>query len=207
MIGATTAQAERDYSFMSQAGPPAAYTHEAGFFARGSFGLGYQKSNFFLDGDKVGSVKGFAVDWQAAVGGIVAPNVGVHATFWGQTIPGPEFELDGVGSSSPEDTRVSLFGLGGGVTGYFGYSGLFLTGSVGAARLRTSTSGPFFDNNRTSNSEWGFAFDVMSGKEWMVADGVGLGVGLGGGMHIIPDDNDAKNQGFNIGVRMFLTLN
>jgi hypothetical protein len=206
-LGATNGYAERDYSFMSQAGPPAAYSHETGFFARGSFGFGYQKSNFIADGEDVGSVKGFAIDWQAALGGIVAPNVGVHATFWGQTIPGPEFELNGFGSSSPEDTRVSLFGLGAGVTGYFGYSGLFLTGSLGAAKLRTSTSNAFIDDRETFNSDWGFAFDVMSGKEWMVADGVGIGVGLGGGMHIIPDESESKLQGFNLGVRMFLTLN
>lgn len=212
MIAAPDAHAQRgDYSFMSRAGAESGfqqnvYPHESGFYARGHFGFGYLRDNFKADGDTYASIKGFAFDWQAALGGIVVPNLALHATFWGQTAPSPEIEVNNIGSVDPDDTRFSMFGIGGGATGYFGYSGLFLSGSVGAAKLRLNSSDALLGNIEDS-SNWGFAFDMMSGKEWIVGPGVGLGVAIGGGMHIIPDEGSFKNQGFNISARFIITLN
>lgn len=212
MIVATPdAHAERgDYSFMSRAGSESGfqqnvYPHESGLYARGHFGFGYLRTNFKEDGETNGSLKGFAVDWQAALGGIVVPNLALHATFWGQTAPSPEIEINGLGSIELDDTRFSMFGIGGGATGYFGYSGLFLSGSVGAAKLRFNSNSDLLNIEESSN--WGFAFDVMSGKEWIVGSGVGLGVAIGGGMHLIPDEGNFKNQGFNVSARFIITLN
>lgn len=206
------AHAERgDYSFMSRAGSESGfeqneYPHERGFYARGAFGLGYLRSNVRDDGNMIGNVHGFAVDWQAALGGIVVPNVALHATFWGQTIPSPKFEIDGLGTVELDDSRASMFGLGAGATGYFGYSGMFLSGSLGAAKARIRFPA---GNNLVAeeNSDWGFIFDLMTGKEWIVGPGVGLGFALGGGMHIIPGENDVNARGFNLSARFILTLN
>ncbi len=146
-------------------------------FARGALGPGYVKlENDHEDvGLKLGHVGAY---WDLAAGITVYKNLAVHATYFGGFAYNPDVTQDGKKIKGSAKTSLSILGLGPGLTYHFYPINLYLSYSAGLgfSVLR------FHDNNHVGAtvgwSNFGFANEVVVGKEWWVARGLAIGVGV-----------------------------
>lgn len=173
--------------------------HDGGFFLRLSAGFGTAQTKFSAPVIPL-EVSGLAGDVDIAIGAVVSPNLAVHATLFGWAATDPEVELDGTSGEIEGDVTVSS--IGGGVTYYFMPINLYVSGSVGAAKLSVDTP------QGVGETDFGPAFEITLGKEWWVGNSWGLGVAGAVGYHSVPEkDIDENWSGFNLAVRFTATLN
>lgn len=188
-------------------GPP----HAGGKYARLGFGVGF--ASHALWGDKIftdekgmiGQYTGFTMAWELAFGGFVGKNIALHATAFGNTMLKPVARTsDNKNYGLGDLERMGLIAIGPGITTYFGSSGLLFSVSPAVARLRAKVdTGNGFAV--LADTDWGFAFDSLLGYEWRVSESMSVGMGVSGGMYIIPDaDIDPSRRGYNVGGRFFV---
>lgn len=173
------------------------HNHDRGFFFRFQIGPGYLSTH----GDEFDvSMDGVGLDLGLAFGGIVRPNLAIHASLQTVQVVSPTLRVGG-DSVVAEDFTLQLSMLGVGGTFYLA-DNYYVSSSVGLAVLT------FDDNSGTveASSERGFAQDISAGKEWWLAPRFGLGVAIGGGWHVVPDGNDSFT-GYTIGLRLSGTVN
>jgi len=179
-------------------------THD-GFFLRLSAGGGHASSTLSPEGGEI-ELSGPAGDINIAVGGVVAPNLAIHGTLWGWSVSDPDADITvsgfGSGSGSLSGT-FTMSAIGVGVTSYIMPANLYVSGSVGVARLNLD-----LDGLGDGNSDTGFALDVTLGKEWWVGNNWGLGVAGDFTYHSIPDPDVSENwSGPGFGIRFTATMN
>jgi hypothetical protein len=197
----------------AQAGEP--HKHD-GFFLRMAPGIGYSSA----ESDTFGKFDGASGSFELAIGAAVAHDFVIHATFDGWALIDEQGPLNGPGIPVPvagdphhdhhhsNHTGMGMWGAG--VTKYFGPSNVYVTGSVGAARLYYSIHWDDYGNDYggEDHSDTGIAFSGGVGKEWWVGDSWGLGVSGTFGYQSIPPRGAGGNYtGPTFAVRFSATLN
>ena len=179
-------------------------THD-GFFMRLSPGIGTASTKIDVTGFQV-DVSGMASDFNFAIGGMVKPNLAIHATFFGWSAGDPDGDvaIAGVGSGSGTlNGTVTMGAYGAGLTYYFMPVNMYLSGSAGFGTLQLDA-----DNGVDGETDTGFAMDLTLGKEWWVGDSWGLGLAGGFTYHSLPEkDMDENWSGTSFTVRFSATLN
>lgn len=184
-----------------------AQDHSSGFMLRYTAGAAYARTGQKADlpGDPKYNISGAALDMDLAAGFALSPNFAVHATgtFWRAFSPkvkgdfGP-FSMEG----KADDANLTNFGIGGGFTAWTN-SNMYVSMSVLASMLRAKY------NDDESDTDWGIGGELLIGKEWWVADNVGLGLAAAGTIHYIPTKQDdvRGNLGYSVGPRLSITFN
>ena len=129
-----------------------------GFFLRMLYGIGYAE---LVEQDVMGSDLKFSGAADALcfqIGGTVSENIIIYGEFGGVMQFDPETEWLGQ-SGSTSDVTVSVFDFGGGVTYYLMPSNFYFSVSL------LSSQAEFEYNNVKGESEFGFGFNAMVGKE------------------------------------------
>lgn len=180
------------------------HTHD-GFFLRLSGGPGMALTS--AKGDHITTeVFGAGGDYNVALGGALSENFILHASAWGWRLFDPTVKVS-LGKLSAEDTMedstlgVNMLGLG--ATGYFG-DNFYATASAGVALLVME-----IDGERKESDTPGYGLDVALGKEWWVADHIGLGVAAAFGLHRIEteDKGNPPLMGTSFALRLSGTYN
>jgi hypothetical protein len=146
---------------------PKAYRHE-GFFLRLALGPGYQSLEVDAGFDTL-ELDGVGFGSSVAIGGIIQPNLALHADFFAAAIVNPNATLNGVERGELESS-VSVSGVGIGATYFFMPSNMYASFSLGLGTLTFE-----FDGN-TSESESAFALNAVVGREFWVDPEWGVGV-------------------------------
>jgi hypothetical protein len=179
-----------------------ARTHD-GEFARVSVGGGTAGSAFdgVMDGPGTRAkveLSGTSGEMNLALGGVVAPNLAVHATLWGWAIRNPKVTWSDSTSHTLEGA-ATMTAIGVGVTYYFMPANVYASGSVGLGRLR-------FSGDVSGETGNGPALDLTVGKEWWVGPSWGLGVAAGFSYHSLPDKGTVEPwSGTSFGLRLSAT--
>jgi hypothetical protein len=175
------------------------HDHLNGFFLRLSAGAGAAQTEV-EEIEGVLKMSGAATDMNLAIGGIVTPNLAIHATLFGWLVDKPDIEFFGLSVSSNDDLSLSAFGAG--LTYYFMPINIYLSGSVGAGSLSLETS------LGTGETDTGVTLDVTLGKEWWVGNRWGIGAAAAFGYHHIPEANAGYDwTGTSLALRFSATLN
>ena len=175
--------------------------HEDGFFLRLSAGGGTANSSAD-DGTDEMELSGTSGDVNFAIGGMISPNLALHATVFGWSISDPTVKMNGteVGDLNAD---VTATGIGAGLTYYFMPANLYLSGSVGSGKMEVDAGGGL-----DGETDRGLLLDLTIGKEWWVGDKWGLGVAGGLQYHSFNDpDIDEKWSGTSFAIRFTATMN
>jgi hypothetical protein len=173
--------------------------HEDGFFLRLSAGGGAAQTELDIPGFDT-KLSGAASNVNIAIGGIVAPNLALHATLFGWLVDEPDIDINGLSVTVQND--LSLSGFGGGLTYYAMPVNIYLSGSIGAGSLTLELPGG------DANSETGVMMDFTVGKEWWVGNRWGIGVAGALGLHSIPEKDVSENwTGADFAIRFTATFN
>jgi hypothetical protein len=174
--------------------------HDGGFFLRLAPGFGTSSTKIDELGD-VAKISGPAGNFDVALGFGVSRNVVLHASIGAWAMVDPEVEFGGT-EFETEDLTTSLVLYGVGATAYLGDSNVYVSGTVGLAKL----SGDFDGEDLETDS--GYGFEVSVGKEWWVGDRWGLGFAGVYNYHSVPEQGvEARWKGSSFGVRFSATLN
>jgi hypothetical protein len=156
-----------------------------GFFMRLALGFGggsvWGNQHVLPDVEKV-TLTGLGFGSELAVGGAITNNLMLNADLFQTSLFNPSVHKDGqhlgsasdlprLGSDLGVGEDVTLAGFGIGVTYYFMPVNVYLAGSAGIGQV------VFEDfNGSRAGSDFGFAGNVMLGKEWWVGPDWGIGV-------------------------------
>lgn len=174
-------------------------SHVDGFFLRLSGGFGAASTELNNPALPI-DVTGGAADVNFAIGGIVTPNLALHATLFGWSMPDPEVKVGELAGTLPGD--VYRTAIGAGFTYYIMPVNMYVSSSIGVASLTVETS---FGSGST---DAGPAFDFTLGKEWWVGGSWGLGLAGSLGFHSVPEQTiDDSWSGMNFAIRFTATLN
>ena len=146
-------------------------THD-GFFLRLAVGAGTASTKLEQGGQSL-EFSGTSGGSDIAIGGVVAPNLALHATMFGWILEDPKGELTGPLSGSNDlNGRVMMSAFGVGLTYYMMPANMYFTGSIGTGAVTFDL--PQLNADETSDN--GFAFALGVGKEWWVGNSWGLGL-------------------------------
>lgn len=141
------------------------YKHD-GFFLRLAPGVGLFSGEENYDGNKI-KIDGESGVFGISIGGALSENLILHADLLGVSTADPKVKYNGYKATLDGDVSTSIFGIG--ITTYFS-SNLYLSGSIGFAKTKLDGNGFEGETDR------GFGFIGMVGKEWWVSENWGLGV-------------------------------
>ncbi len=185
-------------------------THD-GFFLRLAVGGGHAGSKLEVPdtpatpGGADIDLSGTSGDVDLAIGGMVQPNLAIHATIFGWSVSDPDADIR-IGTLSGKGTlngTATMSAIGPGVTYYVMPANLYFTGSLGVGRFKLSDT-----TDVDGESKSGFALALGLGKEWWVGNQWGLGLSGGLTSHSIADKDVSENwSGTSFGVRFSATMN
>jgi hypothetical protein len=123
------------------------------------------------EGGNDAEFSGGAATFSVAVGYNVAPNFVVAGSLWSLAATDPDFELNGV-KTSTNDVTLGVTGIGVNLTYYFMPINIYLsaTPSITVASLEVG--------NTKFETDAGFGIRLAAGKEWWVSDNWALGLNL-----------------------------
>ncbi len=143
-----------------------------GFMARLGLGIGYlNASESTVVGDV--SVSGPAITDHVALGGYIVPGFALHGTFWQNVAFNPSVSAGSL-SVTTSDASLSQAAVGIGATYFITPADSYLSASLGVGTLSASYSRG--GTTTTSQTQAGFALNVIVGKQWNVGGDWGLGV-------------------------------
>jgi hypothetical protein len=182
---------------------PDTHNHD-GFFVRLAIGVGggvASGNNSRFVGDLSLSGAGFGTS--IAIGGALTNNLILNADLFQATLFNPSVHQDGhhvgdasdVGHDLGVGEDVELAGLGIGLTYYIMPVNMYLAGSFGFGKAEFEAG-----SGERAGSDFGFASNVMVGKEWWVGSDWGLGVAGQWVLLLAHDDilNDLTGIAFNL---------
>jgi hypothetical protein len=172
--------------------------HGDGFFLRLAPGLGYAASEVD-DGSLSLKFSGFSGSFDVAGGYFVSENLALHVSSGYWKLVDPKVELDG-SEIGMQDLSFHLLKYGLGLTYYVGRSNVYLTGSVGLAKLEAELEG------ETYGTDTGFSAEVGVGKEWWLGSRLGIGVAALVNYHSVPSDLTEPFRGTSFAVQLSATL-
>lgn len=148
-----------------------AYMHD-GFYLHLDLGYGYTSFSANYTGQKM-TISGGSVAYGIAAGGVIAPNLILFGTFYGNTISDPDVSYGGVPSNDGNGTDASVYSLGAGLAYYLMPVNVYFSFALSATWLKVEDS-YYADTYLETNTGLGFQGKV--GKEWWVWPGWGMGV-------------------------------
>jgi hypothetical protein len=139
-----------------------------GFFLRVDVGLGYLGSSTTATGIYA-SLSGLALPLGLVVGGAVTENLVLAGDLWWVLAPAPKVKVDMPGVATA-DSSATVGGLGANLTYYFMPANVYVSASP------SMTVGTLKSPSLNGQSRLGFGGRLAVGKEWWVAEHLGLGV-------------------------------
>jgi hypothetical protein len=169
-------------------------------------GAGVAGNGHFAPGVDEVTVSGLDLACSFAIGGAIADNLILNVDLFGGRVFEPEVDRDGTDLGDADrleedlgiGERVELGGLGLGVTYYIMPINLYLAGSVGLGRAVFEDA-----NGERRGSDFGFAANVMVGKEWWVAPE--WGVGVAGQLLLLRAEDDILGTVGGLGVNVMFS--
>jgi hypothetical protein len=152
-----------------------------GFHFEGTVGIVGSSSSSDLHQSGYGDhMDGTGVEYSAAAGGAVIPNLIIAGQFWGVGVPDPH--ISGVdGSATATNASYTVVGVGPMVKYYFMPANFYLSATPSFTRVA------FTDQyDHTGTTEWGFGLRAAVGKEWYIAERWGMGIA--GVLHTASND-------------------
>jgi len=147
------------------------YQH-GGFYLHLDIGYGYTSLSANYSDGKM-SISGGSLAFGIAAGGVIAPNLILFGTFYGNVISDPDISYGGVPSADGYGKDASVYGLGIGLAYYLMPVNVYFSGAISATWLKVEDS-YYPDTYLETNTGLGFQGKV--GKEWWVWPGWGLGM-------------------------------
>jgi len=151
---------------------PGRHTHD-GLFVRPHTGAG-RLAMSESDGANSLSAHGTAVSFGIALGYAVVENVVIYGDLYFMSADNPTLMLNGMSAGS-DGVSMFLGGFGPGIAYFIQPVNIYLSASVGAAKLQLHDT---TTNDLIASTEWGWGTNAVVGKEWWVSDNWGLGAAL-----------------------------
>jgi hypothetical protein len=193
-------------------GPGAGAEAHEGFFLRLTLGLGWHAwkkqlpvpppddSGLPLGGGEA-SASGVGLGLGIAIGYVVAPNLALHITGTGHVVGEPVLELGGMEIENKGSSLAAmLLGIGG--TYYLMPMNVYVSASFGFGGMQFIPK----EDIDPLDTDAGFAWELMAGKEWWVADDWGLGAALQFAMVNTPDEGE-RSAAFAVNALFSATYN
>lgn len=139
----------------------------SGFYFRVQPGFGFGGMQY----GEIYELSGVSGLFSMQFGGTITENLILFGKLSGASMENPEVKVIGESLGNAEDTVYSVSCIGGGAT-YYWSDNYFLTGAVDLA-VATLEIGDY-----SGESDVGLGIDICGGKEWMVSENWGLGLGL-----------------------------
>jgi len=143
----------------------------SGLFLRATPGIAASAAVASVDNEDL-TIRGGAGRLGLAVGWAIQPRLILMGELVGHATVGPELEYKGDVTMTDDSVTWGISYAGAGVN-YYLPSNLYLTGTAGALVMSLETS-----DGTMSSTNTGFGLKLGVGKEWMVAQKVGLGLGV-----------------------------
>jgi len=147
------------------------YQHD-GFYLHLDIGYGYTSLSANYAGEKM-TISGGSLAFGIAAGGVIAPNLILFGTFYGNVISDPDVSYGGVPSTDGWGTDATVYGLGIGLAYYLMPVNVYFSGAISATWLKVEDS---YYAQTYLETNTGLGFQGKVGKEWWVWPGWGLGV-------------------------------
>jgi len=192
--------------------PNGVHQHD-GFFLRFTPGFGYSSLSETLPDDMLPSQfqgkdflnlsGGFSIANRIQIGGTISDNLIIFGESGGAFMLQPSMEVLGESVEYEGDVWVYMGGFGPGVTYYIMPSNIYFSASILASLAMLSIDG------ETGESEIGFGFNVLVGKEWWSGEQWGLGVAVYG-FYSSMNDKDSEDltiSNYSFGVLFSATFN
>jgi hypothetical protein len=154
---------------------PGFHTHD-GFFLRLGLGVGYARTSISVDGDKLTYV-GASIPFNLAIGAAIRPNLILFGEVISHGMSSPDKKYAGE-TKNANSTNLSIQGIGPGVAYYFMPINIYVSGSILLHKVNYDDDNDNYD--ATDLSTFGFAGNLMVGKEWWVSRDWGLGLAIQG---------------------------
>jgi hypothetical protein len=142
---------------------PGRFSHD-GFFLRLNLGVGF--AGVSRPNEKWSAA---ALGMGVSLGGSLVENLALHIDFRSTLMPSPTHTVQGRDSDYNGDIALESVGIG--LTYYIMPSNVFVSGSVGLARLVFED-----EDGRSKDTSAGLSLAGMVGKEWWVGSDWGLGI-------------------------------
>jgi hypothetical protein len=192
--------------------PNGVHTHD-GFFLRITPGFGYTTVSETLPDDMMPeeykgkdliTFSGFSVANTYQIGGTVSEDLIIFGESGVAFIISPTVQVFEEDVETNINYLILLGGVGPGITYYFNHANIYLSASVLA-----NYAWVFSDVYTTQESNIGFGFNFMVGKEWWAGEQWGLGVSLyiRYGSQTDKDLEDLTISGYSFGALFSATLN
>jgi hypothetical protein len=184
--------------------PPPPNVHD-GFYLRLHLGGGYaHMGGTDAAGDELAFVGGGG-SFGLAVGATIAPNLIIFGNLFGMALSDPDVEFNGAAQGGVSGT-TTIGGIGPGIAYYFQPVNIYISGTVAAMQFNASDS----NGNTQYESNIGYGFQGMVGKEWWVSQDWGIGIAAeilaAGGMKD-KDDPTIKWSGTTFSLAFSATYN
>lgn len=152
------------------------YHEHDGFYMRLVGGAGYLNTTASYAGQST-TISGFAGSFAAAFGGTIAPNLIIYGEIAGMSARNPEVSSGGQ-SWTAHGTTLSMLTFGPGLAYYLQPMNVYFSGTVGFGYFNSSRNDDDYygDEDDGENSDLGFGFSTMVGKEWWLTADWGIGV-------------------------------
>ena len=151
-----------------------------GFFIRLTPGLGYSNFTEDIQGIDVFEFSGLSSASRLQIGGAVSQNLIIFGEFGAIIQFDPSMKLLGQ-SVDVTDVQLTISDFGGGITYYIMPANIYFALSLLVSQVTLEIQG------NKAETESGFGFNVLIGKEWWVGDDWGLGI-AGFGYYSTMDD-------------------
>ncbi len=185
-----------------------------GFFLRLVPGFGYSQISLSLPDDMLPEQfkgkdafsfsGGLTLANSIQIGGAVSDNVIIFGESGGVTITNASVKVFDEEVDDPGDVSILFGGIGPGITYYFMPDNIYISVTILANITNVDMEG-----SKLAESDIGFGFNFMAGKEWWVGEQWGLGVSLyfRYGSHSDKDVEDMTISGYSFGALFSVTYN
>lgn len=143
--------------------------HE-GFYLRFHLGLGYTSMNASDAGNDI-SISGAGGAFGIAAGFAVRPNLIIYGEIFDDIAVNPDVEVNGQ-TGTTDNVNAGVIGLGVGVKYYMMPANVYFAGTLAMAQLTVQE-----DGQEVGETDFGPGVSLMAGKEWLVSNKWGVGVG------------------------------
>jgi hypothetical protein len=133
-------------------------------------GIGTSRSSASQSGDSA-EIRGAGLPLSFAIGGAVAPNLILGASFWSTVVADPTFEVNGVSADSSATYTTTGFGP---------MLTVYVPGNVFVSLVPSLTRLTIEEGDSTARTQMGAGLRASIGKEWRIGYDWGLGVALVG---------------------------
>jgi hypothetical protein len=193
--------------------PNGVHQHD-GFFLRLVPGFGYSQISLSLPDDMVPEqfkgkdafsfLGGLTVANSIQIGGAVSDNVIIFGESGGVIVTNPSMKVFDEEVDVTGDVSILFGGVGPGITYYFMPTNIYISVTILAHIANVSVEG-----SKLADSNLGFGFNFMAGKEWWAGEQWGLGISLyfRYGSQSDQDVEDLTISGYSFGALFSATFN